>query len=78
MINPITKYQYISELEYNNLLSAYKSKVRQNERLSAEVQRLLLLINQLNDNVATAKNEATNYREMYQSLREGKYLLIPK
>lgn len=78
MSNSVAKYHYISELEYSNLLTSYKSKVRENQRLSAEVQRLLHLINQLNDNVATAKNEATNYREMYRSLREGKYLLIPK
>lgn len=78
MSNSITKYHYISEIEYSNLQSSYRSKVRENQRLIAEVQRLNHLIKQLNDDVAAANEEAINYRDMYLSLRKGKYLLIPK
>lgn len=78
MSNSITKYHYISEIEYSNLQSSYRSKVRENQRLIAEVQRLNHIIKQLNDDVAAANDEAINYRDMYLSLRKGKYLLIPK
>lgn len=78
MSNPITKYRYISELEYNNLQASYKSLVRENQRLKTEVQQLDHMIMKLNDDVAVAANDANKYREMYMSLRKGKYLLIPK
>lgn len=78
MSNAVTKYHYISELEYNNLQAFYRAKSKENHRLLAEVKRLNHVIEQLNVDVISANESATKYREMYQALREGKYLLIPK
>lgn len=78
MSNQVSKYRFVSEQEYFNLKASYSSQVQENQRLNAEVQRLNTIINQLSEDAVAAREEAANYREMYQSLREGKYLLIPK
>jgi hypothetical protein len=78
MSDQVSKYRFISEQEYFNLKASYSSQVQENQKLNAEVQRLNTMVQQLSEEAAAAKVEAANYREMYQSLREGKYLLIPK
>ncbi len=78
MSDQVSKYRFISEQEYFNLKTSYSSQVQENQRLNAEVQRLNTMINLLSEDVTAAREEASKYREMYLSLREGKYLLIPK
>ncbi|WP_027084423.1 hypothetical protein [Cohnella panacarvi] len=78
MSDQVSKYRFVNEQEYLNLKASYRSQVQENQRLNAEVQRLNTLIQQLSEDAVAAREEAANYREMYLSLREGKYLLIPK
>lgn len=78
MSDQVSKYRFISEQEYFNLKASYSSQVQENQRLNAEVQRLNTMVKQLSEDAAAAQVEAANYRDMYLSLREGKYLLIPK
>lgn len=78
MSNRISKFQYISEVEYNSLLASHRSQFIENQKLNAEVLRLNHVIKQLYEDVIVANEDAKKYRDMYLSLREGKYLLIPK
>ena len=78
MSNQVSKYRFISEQEYFNLKTSHSSQVQENDRLNAELQRLNTIINELSEDVVAAREEAVTYRDMYLSLREGKYLLIPK
>ncbi|XID95287.1 hypothetical protein ACF3MZ_12555 [Paenibacillaceae bacterium WGS1546] len=82
MTRAAKKVHYINEHENENenanLMAAYRLRIAENEKLLDEIQRINRKLHDMNAELMKAQAEAGKYREMYDAIRRGHYLLIPK
>lgn len=78
MAKAAKKVHYLSGNENMNIMAAYQLRIAENQNLLEEIHRLSDKLDDAKAELEKAKEEARKYREMYDALRQGHYLLVPK